>query len=91
MAKFKNVSPLGALDVPALGKIVEPGEVFEVDKTLEQNFANQPDTFEPVTSTLSRGELDEAARALGLDPKDYKTKPDIAAAIAAAETKEESA
>ena len=87
--KFKNVSPLGALDVPALGKIVQPGEVFEVDATLVQSFADQPGNFEPVTSTPSRGELDEAARALGLDPKDYKTKPDIAAAIVAAESQKE--
>lgn len=49
--KFKNVSPLGALDVPALGKIVQPGEVFEVDATLVQSFADQPGNFEPVKTT----------------------------------------
>jgi len=29
--RFKNVSPLGDLEVPALGRVVAAGEEFEVD------------------------------------------------------------
>lgn len=30
MPRFKNVSPLGDLDVPALGAVVEHGEIIDV-------------------------------------------------------------
>lgn len=46
MAKFRNISPLGALDIPALGQIVQPGEVFEVAKDLHPYFEAQPGNFE---------------------------------------------
>lgn len=49
MPKFKNISPLGALDIPALGRIVESGEVFDVPDKLVSNFARQSANFERVT------------------------------------------
>lgn len=45
MAKFRNISPLGALDIPALGRIVEAGKVFEVEKGMVQHFADQTANF----------------------------------------------
>lgn len=50
MAKFKNVSPLGALEVPFLGKTVEAGEVFEVSADIAGYFAGQAATFQPVSA-----------------------------------------
>lgn len=45
--KFKNTSPLGDLDVPALGVIVPSGEEFDVPDELAEAFAGQPH-MEPV-------------------------------------------
>jgi hypothetical protein len=47
MAQFKNISPLGALDIPALGRIVQAGEVFDVPADLADYIAGQPKNFEP--------------------------------------------
>lgn len=65
MAKFKNVSPLGALDIPALGQIVEAGEVFEVPDDLVAALADQTENF-------------EAVRAEPKAPKAPKGKPGVA-------------
>lgn len=46
--KFKNVSPLGDLDVPVLRRVVAAGEVFEVPETLGSVLATQPDVFQVV-------------------------------------------
>lgn len=48
MAKFRNVSPIGALDIPALGRVVQHGEVFETTKELASYFESQPSNFEAV-------------------------------------------
>ncbi|MFQ6170368.1 hypothetical protein ACK8HX_02075 [Oryzobacter sp. R7] len=32
--KLRNINPLGAVDLPLVGRVLEPGEVFEVDDTL---------------------------------------------------------
>lgn len=48
MTKFKNVSPLGDLDVPVLYRIVPAGEVVDVPADLADGFARQPDVWEPV-------------------------------------------
>ncbi len=45
MAKFQNVSPIGALDIPALSRVIEPGEVFEVPSDLNDYFESQPGNF----------------------------------------------
>lgn len=54
MAQFKNISPLGALDVPALGRIVEAGETIDVPADIVESFAGQAGTFEEVISAASR-------------------------------------
>lgn len=45
---LKNVSPLGALWVPDLGREVDAGEVFEVDGDLAAGLLQQPANFEAV-------------------------------------------
>ncbi|MBQ9917791.1 MAG: hypothetical protein IJO71_11410 [Microbacterium sp.] len=49
MAKFKNVGPLGALDIDVLGlRGVEVGEVFEVPDHLALGFIGQTEIYEAV-------------------------------------------
>jgi len=50
MAKFRNVSSVGDLDVPVLGRVVKAGEVFEVPADLGESFAAQADVWQPVTA-----------------------------------------
>lgn len=45
--QFRNVSPLGALDVPALGRIVHSQEVFEVREDIARLLNEQPEHFAP--------------------------------------------
>ena len=52
--KYMNVSPLGALDVPALGKTIEAGEVFDVPDDLDEFFKDQAENFQPVVGKRSR-------------------------------------
>ena len=47
--KFKNVSPLGDLEVPVLGRVVKAGDTFDVPADLVESFAAQSDVWEPVT------------------------------------------
>jgi hypothetical protein len=48
MAKFKNVSPYGDLELPLLGRLVAAGETFEVDDEQAQALAGQDDNWAPV-------------------------------------------
>ncbi|MEB0286161.1 hypothetical protein QN355_06310 [Cryobacterium sp. 10S3] len=41
MAKLRNVSPIGALDIPALGRIIAGGETFDVPDELLASFTEQ--------------------------------------------------
>lgn len=43
--KLRNVSPLGALWVQAVQRVVEPGEVFEVDDATGTALLDQPANF----------------------------------------------
>lgn len=45
---LKNVSPLGALWVPDLGREIDGGEVFEVADDLGAGLLEQPANYEPV-------------------------------------------
>ncbi|UUE19326.1 hypothetical protein [Microbacterium sp. J1-1] len=45
--QFRNVSPLGALDVPAIGRIIQPQEVFEVREDVAALLTHQPEHFAP--------------------------------------------
>lgn len=62
MPRFKNVSPLGELDVPALGLTIPAGQFMDVtDPELAASFADQPGTWEPVLSAAERKAADKAA------------------------------
>lgn len=50
MAKFKNVSPLGDLYVPALGLEVASGEIIDVvDDEVAGHFRDQVETWKEVS------------------------------------------
>ncbi|WP_292729615.1 hypothetical protein [Microbacterium sp. UBA837] len=85
MAKFINVSPLGALDIPAIGRVVQRGEEFEVRDELAPTFAGQTANFIPADHTVP--ELRALATDIGLDvPSDAKRAEIIAALTGAANT-----
>lgn len=48
MSKFRNVSPLGDLDVPVLGRVVKAGETVDVPADLVAGFEVQPDVWSVV-------------------------------------------
>lgn len=43
--KFRNVSPLGAVEVPILGRVIEHGETFEVPDDLAPLLAAQTEHY----------------------------------------------
>lgn len=51
MTTIKNVSPLGELDVPLLGRVLEAGEVIEVDDDIAERLLPQAGNYEPVDAT----------------------------------------
>lgn len=71
MPKFRNVSPLGALDLALVGRVVEPGEVITVTESQAVHLAGQEGTWEPVetvteptpTPAPTRGARAAAAKA----------------------------
>lgn len=46
--KFRNVSPLGALDLALVGRVVAPGEVITVTAAQAVHLAGQDGTWQPV-------------------------------------------
>lgn len=55
MAKFRNTSGWD-LDIPALGRVVEDDEVFEVPDEAAPGFACQPSNFTEVASPRRKAE-----------------------------------
>ena len=51
--QFKNVSPLGDLFLPALGREVKFGEVFEVPADVAEGFTAQPSNWQSVKAKES--------------------------------------
>ncbi len=60
--KFKNVSPLGALDLPLLGRVVGPGEVIEVTAEQAKHLDGQIAAWQPVKAA-STNDTNRAAIA----------------------------
>jgi hypothetical protein len=50
MPKFKNVSPVGELELPTLGFVVPAGGVVDVDDATAEGFLLQPDVWKPIDS-----------------------------------------
>ena len=48
--KLRNTSPLGHLDFPLLGRVLAPGEVFDVDDDTGAALLEQAGNFEAVTT-----------------------------------------
>jgi hypothetical protein len=74
MPKFKNVSPLGALDLPLIGRVVDRGEVIEVTAAQAKHLRGQTDTWKPVGSSNPAGgqtppDPDPGAEQLAADPQ----------------------
>jgi hypothetical protein len=46
--KIKNVSPLGDLDLPLIGRVVAHGEVFEVSDGEAESLVGQPTNWQQV-------------------------------------------
>lgn len=85
MAKLIHLSPLGALEIPGVLGRPEPGEPFDVDDDLVDGLLAQSELYQPapVTSVPVK-ELRAIAEARGIDTKGMN-KPDIIAALAAAD------
>jgi hypothetical protein len=47
--KFQNVSPVGALDFPLIGRVVEAGEIIEVPDDRAHLIEGQTDVWKPVS------------------------------------------
>lgn len=45
---FRNVSPLGALDLPLVGRVVEAGGLVEVPAERAEHLRGQETTWQPV-------------------------------------------
>jgi len=60
MAKIKNVSPIGDLDVPALGLTIKAGETVDVADEFAASLLEQPTNWAPAdkaaASITSEGE-----------------------------------
>jgi len=59
VAKLRNVSPLGDLEVPLLGRVVKAGEVFEVPADVAALLGAQPRNWASVK--LEKGVRDDDA------------------------------
>lgn len=56
MPRLKNISPLGALDVPLLRRVVEADEIIDVTEDQARVLLQQPDNYQPTdkaTKTLA--------------------------------------
>ncbi|MEJ1195077.1 hypothetical protein [Pseudarthrobacter sp. CCNWLW207] len=58
MPRLKNISPLGALDVPLLRRVVEADEIVDVTEDQARVLLLQPDNYQPT---------DKAAKTLAAD------------------------
>ena len=65
MPTFRNISPLGALDYPLIGReggpigelgtgCLEPDETFDVDEDMAKILSGLPDVFAPVPVPLKK-------------------------------------
>ncbi|REC98331.1 hypothetical protein DEU35_1431 [Microbacterium sp. AG157] len=76
--RFKNVSPLGALDVPALGRVITEGEEFDVREDLVPLFAGQVENYEPVNASAKAATAEALAPAEEPEPEEVTDGDDAA-------------
>ena len=63
MATLKNISPLGDLEVPILGRIVKADESVEISDALVDGFKDQTSTWEVTVPTSKKSTPESAAPA----------------------------
>ncbi|HQV83795.1 MAG TPA: hypothetical protein PLX57_11880 [Ornithinibacter sp.] len=52
--RLKNISPLGHLDLPLIGRVLEPGEVFEVPDDAGAALLDQPSNYAKAPATKEK-------------------------------------
>ncbi len=58
--RLRNTNPLGAVDLPLIGRVLQPGEEFEVAPEQAENLLSQVGNYERVTNTKSAAAPDTA-------------------------------
>lgn len=48
MKTIRNISPLGGLEIPALGRVIEGGAEFDCPDDIAAGLLDQPTNFEEV-------------------------------------------
>lgn len=84
MPTLKNTNPLGAVDLPLIGRTLEPGEEFEVDEDTAAHLLEQVGNYEVVGSdldSLTIPELEKYAADRDIDLTGLTKKPEIIRAI----------
>lgn len=57
--RLRNINPMGRVDLPLIGRILEPGETFEVDNDMGLRLLEQADNYEAVDSVGAPEEEEE--------------------------------
>lgn len=86
MARFKNISPQGDLELPLIGRVVEAGEEFDVAPHEAALLQLQPDLWEPVIvdfTKLNLDQLKELATGRGITAASAWLKQDYVDALTA--------
>lgn len=55
MPMLKNTNPLGAVDLPLIGRTLAPGEEFEVTGEQAKALLKQDGNYEAVTAAKKKG------------------------------------
>lgn len=66
MTQIQNVSPLGAIEVPLLGRILDAGEIVDVSPEHADILLEQPGNYALVDQPTEKQQLQAQARELGL-------------------------
>jgi hypothetical protein len=84
MPKLRNTNPLGAVDLPLIGRALEPGEEFEVTDDQAGELLKQVGNYAPVgdaMDVMTVEDLKALAEEHDVDLTGLTKKADIVAAI----------
>lgn len=73
--RLRNTNPLGAVELPLIGRVLEPGDVFEIDDERGNALLEQAGNYELVRepkapSAKAKGRQSAPPRAKATDPTD---------------------
>jgi hypothetical protein len=95
MTLLAHRSPLGALEIPGVVGLINPGEPFEIEEDIAKSLLAQHATYRPAKragyAILTIPELTAIAHERGIAIKSDAKKADIITALAAADAQEASA